>query len=72
VTSAQEFKQFYLANFGRLVGQLALIAGDRHEAEEVVQEAFTRAAGRSRSIPPASRAGPSSARTGSRPSSRPE
>jgi RNA polymerase sigma-70 factor (ECF subfamily) len=46
VTAAHEFKQFYLACFGRLVGQLALITGDRHEAEEVVQEAFTRAAAR--------------------------
>lgn len=42
----REFEELYTSTFGRLVGQLFLITGDLHEAEEVVQEAFTRAAGR--------------------------
>jgi RNA polymerase sigma-70 factor (ECF subfamily) len=46
VTGAEEFRVFYDAAFGRLVGQLFLITGDQHEAEEVVQEAFARAAAR--------------------------
>jgi len=43
---AWEFEELYTSAFGRLVGQLFLITGNLHEAEEVVQEAFTRAAGR--------------------------
>ena len=43
---AGEFEELYASTFGRLVGQLFLVTGDLHEAEEVVQEAFTRAAGR--------------------------
>jgi RNA polymerase sigma-70 factor, ECF subfamily len=43
---ADEFEEPYTSAFGRLVGQLFLITGDLHEAEEVVQEAFTRAASR--------------------------
>jgi RNA polymerase sigma-70 factor, ECF subfamily len=43
---AGEFEELYTGAFGRLVGELFLITGDLHEAEEVVQEAFTRAAGR--------------------------
>jgi RNA polymerase sigma-70 factor (ECF subfamily) len=42
----QEFTELYLACYGRLVGQLTLITGDRAEAEDVVQEALTRAAAR--------------------------
>jgi RNA polymerase sigma-70 factor (ECF subfamily) len=42
----EEFDGFYQAVFARLVGQLALVTGDLHEAEDVVQEALTRAAGR--------------------------
>ena len=38
------FEDFYDAAFGRLVGQLYLVIGDLAEAEDVVQEAFTRAA----------------------------
>jgi RNA polymerase sigma-70 factor (ECF subfamily) len=37
------FHAFYGAVFGRLVGQLYLVTGDVHEAEDVVQEALTRA-----------------------------
>jgi RNA polymerase sigma-70 factor (ECF subfamily) len=43
---AWEFEERYTSAFGRLVGQLFLVTGNLHEAEEVVQEAFTRAAGR--------------------------
>jgi RNA polymerase sigma-70 factor, ECF subfamily len=40
------FEEFYTAAVGRLLGQLFPVTGDLHEAEEVVQEAFTRAAAR--------------------------
>jgi RNA polymerase sigma-70 factor, ECF subfamily len=43
---AREFEELYTSAFARLVGQLFLVTGNMHEAEEVVQEAFTRAAGR--------------------------
>jgi len=43
VAEAGEFHAFYAAVFGRLVGQLYLVTGDVHEAEDVVQEALTRA-----------------------------
>jgi RNA polymerase sigma-70 factor (ECF subfamily) len=42
----QRFDEFYAAVFGRLVGQLYLVTGDPHDAEDVVQEALTRAAAR--------------------------
>jgi len=41
-----EFESFYAASFSRLVGQLALVTGDLHEAEDLVQEAFARASTR--------------------------
>ena len=40
------FDEFYAGAVSRLVGQLFPVTGDLHEAEEVVQEAFTRAAAR--------------------------
>jgi RNA polymerase sigma-70 factor (ECF subfamily) len=40
------FEEFYTGAVGRLLGQLFPVTGDLHEAEEVVQEAFTRAAAR--------------------------
>jgi RNA polymerase sigma-70 factor, ECF subfamily len=43
---AWEFEELYTSAFGRLVGQLFLVTGNLQESEEVVQEAFTRAAGR--------------------------
>ena len=43
------FDEFYAGAVSRLVGQLFPVTGDLHEAEEVVQEAFTRAAARCRS-----------------------
>ena len=42
----QRFEEFYDAVFGRLVGQLFLVTGDLHDAEDAVQEALTRAAAR--------------------------
>jgi RNA polymerase sigma-70 factor (ECF subfamily) len=38
-----DFTEFYLAHYRRLVGQLYLLTGDAHDAEEVLQEAFSRA-----------------------------
>src|SRR5918996_1464933 len=46
VAGTEDFDRFYAAAFARLVGQLALVTGDRHEAEDVVQEAMARAAPR--------------------------
>ncbi|HKE99141.1 MAG TPA: SigE family RNA polymerase sigma factor [Actinomycetes bacterium] len=40
----RRFEEFYAAVFGRLVGQLYLVTGDLQDAEDVVQEALTRAA----------------------------
>jgi RNA polymerase sigma-70 factor (ECF subfamily) len=40
------FDEFYHAVYGRLVGQLYLVTGDLHDAEDAVQEALTRAAAR--------------------------
>ena len=42
----ERFEEFYDAVFGRLVGQLFLVTGDLHDAEDAVQEALTRAAAR--------------------------
>jgi DNA-directed RNA polymerase specialized sigma24 family protein len=39
-----EFDRFYLGARGRLVGQLFALTGDLHDAEDLVQEAFARAA----------------------------
>ena len=39
----EEFTSFYAATFGRLVGQLYAMTGDRAEAQDAVQEAFVRA-----------------------------
>jgi RNA polymerase sigma-70 factor (ECF subfamily) len=46
VDASEDFDGFYAAVFARLVGQLALVTGDPHEAEDVVQEAMARAASR--------------------------
>jgi RNA polymerase sigma-70 factor (ECF subfamily) len=40
------FDELYEGAFGRLVGQLYLVTGDLAEAEDCVQEAFSRAAAR--------------------------
>jgi RNA polymerase sigma-70 factor (ECF subfamily) len=42
----RSFEEFYAGTVDRLLGQLFLVTTDLHEAEEVVQEAFVRAAGR--------------------------
>jgi RNA polymerase sigma-70 factor (ECF subfamily) len=44
------FESFYRGAFGRLVEQLFLVTGDVAEAEDVVQEAFARAATRWRHL----------------------
>jgi RNA polymerase sigma-70 factor (ECF subfamily) len=46
VSGRREFDQFYRAVFGSLVGQLVLVTGDRQEAEDIAQEALSRAAAR--------------------------
>jgi RNA polymerase sigma-70 factor, ECF subfamily len=46
VEETEDFDSFYAAVFARLVGQLAVVTGDPHEAEDVVQEAMARAASR--------------------------
>ncbi|HYY79294.1 MAG TPA: SigE family RNA polymerase sigma factor [Actinomycetes bacterium] len=42
----RSFEEFYAGTVDRLLGQLFLVTADLHEAEEVVQEAFVRAASR--------------------------
>ena len=44
--ASTDFEAFYLANYGRVVGQLYALLGDLPEAEDVVQEAFARASQR--------------------------
>jgi RNA polymerase sigma-70 factor, ECF subfamily len=46
MTTGDSFEDFYTGAVSRLLGQLFLVTGDLHEAEEVVQEAFARASGR--------------------------
>ena len=46
VRQEPSFDEFYVACFDRLVGQLSLVTGSLHEAEDVVQEAFLRASTR--------------------------
>jgi RNA polymerase sigma-70 factor (ECF subfamily) len=36
------FEEFFAAEHGRLFGALCLVTGDRHEAEEIMQDAFLR------------------------------
>ena len=40
--TAPSFEEFYEATFRRLFTALCLVTGNRHEAEEVTQEAFVR------------------------------
>ncbi|MFJ8310617.1 MULTISPECIES: SigE family RNA polymerase sigma factor [unclassified Streptomyces] len=42
----EEFEEFYAHSVKPLVGQVYLMTGDLHEAQDVVQEAFVRAWGR--------------------------
>lgn len=41
-----DFEEFYQANYGRTVAMAAAVLGNRLEAEDVAQEAFTRALAR--------------------------
>jgi RNA polymerase sigma-70 factor (ECF subfamily) len=43
VRQAEDFEEFYQANYRRLVAILLAVLGDRQEAEDAVQEAFARA-----------------------------
>jgi RNA polymerase sigma-70 factor (ECF subfamily) len=45
-----EFDDFYTSSFGRVVGQLYALTGDREEARDCVQEAFVRAWSRRESL----------------------
>jgi RNA polymerase sigma-70 factor (ECF subfamily) len=40
--TAPSFEEFYEATFRRVFTALRLVTGDRHEAEEVAQDAFVR------------------------------
>lgn len=44
--SADEFCEFYLASYGRVVAMLAGMTGSRAEAEDLAQEAYARALAR--------------------------
>ncbi|MFI1014726.1 SigE family RNA polymerase sigma factor [Streptomyces sp. NPDC020965] len=46
----EEFAEFYARSVHRLTGQLYVMTGDFHEAQDVVQEAFIRAWGRRRQL----------------------
>jgi len=39
----EDFAEFYEASYRRVVALVAAIAGDRHQAEDIAQEAFSRA-----------------------------
>ncbi|MGB2571633.1 sigma factor-like helix-turn-helix DNA-binding protein [Micromonospora citrea] len=43
MSTDRDFTEFYLATYRRLVGQLFVLTGNRHDAEELAQEAFSRA-----------------------------
>jgi RNA polymerase sigma-70 factor, ECF subfamily len=38
-----DFTEFYKANYGRVVALVGAMVGDRHQAEDIAQEAFARA-----------------------------
>jgi RNA polymerase sigma-70 factor (ECF subfamily) len=42
-TQTENFEEFYEASYRRVVAVVAAIAGDRHQAEDIAQEAFSRA-----------------------------
>ncbi|WP_310964493.1 RNA polymerase sigma factor [Nocardioides terrisoli] len=48
MSGEDQLRDLYDASYPRLVGQLTAFTGSRAEAEDVVQEAFVRALGRSR------------------------
>ncbi|MEV7520033.1 SigE family RNA polymerase sigma factor [Streptomyces sp. NPDC091371] len=48
--TVEEFEEFYAHAAGRLTGQLYVMLGDHHEAQDVVQEAFVRGWSRRRQL----------------------
>jgi RNA polymerase sigma-70 factor (ECF subfamily) len=42
VAEARSFEEFFGSEHARLYGALCLVTGDRHEAEEIMQDAFLR------------------------------
>ncbi|MCM2420244.1 SigE family RNA polymerase sigma factor [Streptomyces sp. RKAG293] len=48
--TVEEFEEFYAHAVGRLTGQLYVMLGDLHEAQDVVQEAFVRGWSRRRQL----------------------
>ncbi|MDT7536556.1 MAG: hypothetical protein QOI82_141 [Actinomycetota bacterium] len=46
VDGEQQLRDLYASSYQRLVGVVGAIAGDRHEAEEAVQDAFVRLMGK--------------------------
>ncbi|MFI1200296.1 SigE family RNA polymerase sigma factor (plasmid) [Streptomyces sp. BHT-5-2] len=48
--TVEEFEEFYAQTVTRLTGQLFVMLGDLHEAQDVVQEAFVKGWGRLRHL----------------------
>jgi DNA-directed RNA polymerase specialized sigma24 family protein len=48
MATEDDFASFHASIFARLVGQVTLVTGDRHEAEDVVQVALAQASVRCR------------------------
>ncbi|MBY8883884.1 SigE family RNA polymerase sigma factor [Streptomyces sp. PTM05] len=48
--TVEEFEEFYAQTVTRLTGQLYVMTGDLHEAQDVVQEAFVRGWSRRRQL----------------------
>ncbi|MET9518854.1 SigE family RNA polymerase sigma factor [Streptomyces sp. NPDC002994] len=48
--TVEEFEEFYAHTASRLIGQLYVMLGDLHEAQDVVQEAFVRGWSRRRQL----------------------
>ncbi|WP_043268903.1 SigE family RNA polymerase sigma factor [Streptomyces sp. CT34] len=48
--TVEEFEEFYAQTVARLTGQLYVMLGDLHEAQDVVQEAFVRGWSRHRQL----------------------
>jgi RNA polymerase sigma-70 factor (ECF subfamily) len=42
VAEERSFEEFFSSEHARLFGALCLVTGDRHEAEEIMQDAFLR------------------------------
>lgn len=43
---AAGFAEFYQGSYARIVTLVAVLTGDKHEAQDIAQEAFARALGR--------------------------